>query len=42
MLDSMDALVLGPAIAGCFALSLLTGKLALRVFVNRILRERVR
>jgi hypothetical protein len=34
----MDALLLGPAIVASFGVSLLTGKLVLRVFMNYILR----
>jgi hypothetical protein len=34
----MDALLLGPAIVASFGVSLLTGKLVLRVFLNYILR----
>jgi len=36
----MEALVVGPAIIFSFTLSLLTGKLVLRLFMNRILRQR--
>ncbi|HUB34464.1 MAG TPA: hypothetical protein VMA31_15605 [Bryobacteraceae bacterium] len=40
MLKAMDALVLGPALAGAFLVSLYTGKLALRLLMGRILRQR--
>jgi hypothetical protein len=36
----MDALVIGPALAAAFVVSLYTGKLALRLLVGRILRQR--
>jgi hypothetical protein len=34
----MDALLVGPAIVASFGVSWLTGRLVLRVFLNRILR----
>ncbi len=36
----MDALVIGPALAAALAVSLYTGKLALRLLMSRILRQR--
>lgn len=34
----MDALVLGPAIVASFGVSLLAGKVALRLILSRVLR----